>query len=457
MRPLPQFESPMRWVRRLSQHSVELVVVCYVLLLVLMACTDRPPMAPDTQPSSRAAVVVAATDPAADSIAANGADSHAMHLWVPTANDSCTEAIHARYSVIAPDGKRYPTWHPPIDPQTGCRFGHEHGRDPHGSKLYAIVGDEPFGYGAERMMVYSPASMRHEDHVGHKIEWENDVQLQYSQNGQRVPFNVRCDWLTKLHQGTHSSDAFSNNSHELNYHVRCTDGTAIDAIVMTRIGVLGSFERSCAKGTRVASGIVPQAGQSSGPGVRFIPDRTCVLKNILVASGQWSQYSGGLYEDWVTANYLRTPSGTEIAYFDPHFAVFNPSRYHDPAQGTFLQRAIDLCYERIGTGSTQKRARGGECDWGTNGGALKLSWDDARSPFNGTHREVYFNQTALSNANGPTIWYTDPFGGNASTQPFVGAIRQRVASVSNHRPWPLESQAAGATRNYGGNGVHAPN
>lgn len=83
-----------------------------------------------------------------------------------------------------------------------------------------------------------------------------------SQNGQRVPFNVRCDWLTKMHQGTHSPDAFSNNSHELNHHVRCTDGTAIDAIVMSRIGVLGSFERLCAKGTRVASGIAPQAGQS---------------------------------------------------------------------------------------------------------------------------------------------------------------------------------------------------
>jgi hypothetical protein len=42
--------------------------------------------------------------------------------------------VHDSYSVIGPDGKRYPTWHPPVvtDPSTGkkCAFGYEHGRDP---------------------------------------------------------------------------------------------------------------------------------------------------------------------------------------------------------------------------------------------------------------------------------------------------------------------------------------
>lgn len=116
-----QFNSPMRWIRRLSQHSVELVVVCYLLLLVLAACTDLPPVAPASEgaPASHATASLVAADPVADSIAANGADSHAMHLWTLGPNDSCTDVIHARHSVVAPDGKRYPTWHPPIDPQTG--------------------------------------------------------------------------------------------------------------------------------------------------------------------------------------------------------------------------------------------------------------------------------------------------------------------------------------------------
>src|SRR5437773_1850901 len=50
-------------------------------------------------------------------------------IWVPGPNDDCTQAQHDAYSVVGPDHKRYPTWHPPIDPVTGCSFGHDHGRD----------------------------------------------------------------------------------------------------------------------------------------------------------------------------------------------------------------------------------------------------------------------------------------------------------------------------------------
>jgi hypothetical protein len=32
--------------------------------------------------------------------------------WTPGPNDTCTKAQHDAYSVVGPDGKRYPTWHP---------------------------------------------------------------------------------------------------------------------------------------------------------------------------------------------------------------------------------------------------------------------------------------------------------------------------------------------------------
>ena len=64
-------------------------------------------------------------------------------LWTPGPRDDCTAAIHNSYSVVGPDGKLYPTWHPPVDPVTGCSFGHDHGRDPRGSALYAAVGPIP--------------------------------------------------------------------------------------------------------------------------------------------------------------------------------------------------------------------------------------------------------------------------------------------------------------------------
>ena len=389
-------------------------------------------------------------------MASAGGNSSAMGTWKPGRFDSCTQAVHDQYAVTGPDGKRYPTWHPPVDPATGCTFGHEHGRDPHGSALYPLVGDVPFGVANEALLAWQPGSMRHEDHVGHKIEWENNVQLHYSVNGARVPFGVYCDWLAKLHQGTHSPDALVNNTHEIYYAVRCTDGTMIQATLLSRIDRVSRFERSCQKGTFVRVDLTPMPGQLNGRGTRLIPDRTCADKHILVPSGKWSAYSA-FYEDWVTSNYLRDSTGRQIAYFDPHVAVFNPARYHHPTLATRLGYTLDLCYERIGSGSTQRRARGGECDWGTNGGSLVFPWDDPRSPFNGSHRETYFNQTTLNNAGGPTTWYTDPFGGNASRTPFTGAIAQRVASITNTRPYPLESQAVGANRSYGGRGVHAPN
>ncbi len=86
-----------------------------------------------------------------------------------------------------------------------------------------------------------------------------------------------------------------------------------------------------------------------------------------------------------------------------------------------------------------------------------VSYDDPRSPFNGVKREFYFNQTPISNRGGSTIWYTDPFGNNAQTTPFTGSIKQYIAPIDNSRPYALESNAIGATRYYGGNGVHAPN
>ncbi|HEU0200071.1 MAG TPA: hypothetical protein VFR86_06505, partial [Burkholderiaceae bacterium] len=66
----------------------------------------------------------------------NRPSSHAMGRWQPDAryNDECPQSLHDSYFVVGPDGKKYPTWHPPstTDPATDktCYFGHEHGQDP---------------------------------------------------------------------------------------------------------------------------------------------------------------------------------------------------------------------------------------------------------------------------------------------------------------------------------------
>lgn len=394
------------------------------------------------------------SDPSIDEARTATGRSQAYGIWQPGKPGECSKSIHDGYSVRGPDGKLYPTWHPPVD-RSGCSFGHEHGRDPSGSAFFASVGKVPFGLANEALAAFDPGLTRHEDHVGHKIEWENRVMLQRSQNGGRVDLGVRCDFLIKIHQGTHSADAFTNNLHELAYHVRCDDGTELHATVMSAIGKPGQFVRSCDKRTVVSAGPAVPAGSPAGGGVRFIPDWTCVQQFVLVPSGQWSQYSLGLYEDWITANSLTSPTGQTVAYFDPHFAVFSPSRYHDPGRVGSLGRTIDACYLVESNGD---RARGGICDWSTNYGQVAaMAFDDPRSGFNGVQRETYFNQTTITNRGGPTVWYTDPFGRGAVTAPFPGSIRQWVAAVDNTRPFPLESQAFGARRNYAGLGTRAPN
>ena len=66
------------------------------------------------------------------------------------------------------------------------------------------------------------------------------------------------------------------------------------------------------------------------------------------------------------------------------------------------------------------------------------------------------NSLDIDNEAGPTAWYTDPFGGHGKTTSFPGSIRQFVARVDN-RGLNLSGPQIGATRNYGGAGVHAPN
>ena len=338
------------------------------------------------------------------------------------------------------DGKRYPTWHPPEGEEQGrpCTFGHEHGRDPRGSALLADVeaqyGGLLFGYANEQLDEYNRAEriserMRHEDHVGHKIEWENDVQVFESvTNGganQRA-LAVRCDFLMKVHQGTHSPDAFTNNLHELLYAAQCRDrgdgsiGTKLIAYSMVQFGDPGGFSEGGVAGGfgYVKVGLPSPAKSPAGGGLRSIPTIGRVQSAVLVPPGERSDYSRGLYEDWISANYLRRPGGREpLAYFDPHFAVFLPSRFHWPArkaesveaartaadQAAQIGRTIDVCYASAGA----RKAGGGECDR-VAGSVPPVAWDDPRSPFDGVKREFYFNQTTIVNAGNPTTLVHGP-------------------------------------------------
>jgi hypothetical protein len=381
--------------------------------------------------------------------------SRAYDIWQPGPDDTCTPEIHNQYSVVGTDGLLYPTWHPPVDPETGCSFGHDHGRDPSGSALFDEVGPIPFGFANEALQIYDPQGPRHEDHVGHKIEWENDMEMRFGDDIAAGLFSVRCDVLTKLHQGTHSKDAFTNNMHELAYHISCSDGTEMHVTVMATIGEPGEFVASCDRDRHIVVGVAVPANSPSGGGRRAIPDRACVNEHILVGPDEHSSFSSGLRESWEISQSIRTADGRRLASFNPYFQVTRPSRFYDESLPDGTGYTVDLCYEVEANGDS---ARSEECDTATAAGTiLDVLYTDARSPFNGADRFVDINSNNVSNQDGPKTWYTDPFGHNGQTQPFPGSVRQFIASINNDRGLRISGPAIGRDRDYGSGGVHAPN
>jgi len=376
----------------------------------------------------------------------------AYGLWTPGPTDTCTKEQHDAYAVVGPDGKLYPTWHPPIGPG-GCTFGHEHGRDPSGSNLSGDVGAIPFGYANEQLEIWDPANPRREDHFGHKMEWENEVPLHFGSAPADQLFEIRCDVLVKMHQGTHSKDAFTNNVHEIAYHIRCTDGTELHVTKMVAIGTPGEFRSTCTDSTIVVGAPTP-LNSPDGGGVRVIPDRTCADR-LLVPAGQTSDW-GLLRESWQMSESFRTEDGRGLAFFNPYFQAFLPSRFYDPSAPNVTGRPIDVCYW---VGPNGERARGGPCEASTaNGTVPGVTFNDPRSAFDGARRQFDINSTVISNREGPTVWYTDPYGRHGRTQPFPGSVRQYIAQIDNdlNNIFP-SGPGIGRSRPYSGQGVHSPN
>ena len=375
--------------------------------------------------------------------------SVAYSLWSPGPNDTCTKADHDRYSTVGPDSLQYPTWHPAVDPVSGCSFGHEHGRDPRGSALYRAVGDMPFGYANQQLDIYDPGMRRHEDHVGHKVEWENDVELHFNDGGNAV-LSIRCDVLTKLHQGTHSRDAFTNNMHEIIYHVRCTDGTAMSVTMMATIGTPGQFVASCNRERVIHAGVPTPANSPSGGGHRAIPDRQCIEELMLVGVNERSSVQSALRESWETSNVIKRADGRSIAHFNPYYQVLYPSRHFDATKPNSVGRPLDICRELTIAGDSVRAAR--ECDQSR----AAATYDDPRSQFNGVLRFVDVNSNDIKNADGPEHWYTDPLGRNGRREPFPGSIRQYVARIDNTGRGG-SGPTIGRDRDYGAGRAHAPN
>jgi hypothetical protein len=178
-----------------------------------------------------------------------------------------------------------------------------------------------------------------------------------------------------------------------------------------------------------------------------------VEADVLVPPGRTTS-AWALYEKWSAVGELATtPDDPPLARFTSAFGVFNPSRYAAPDTPARIGRTLDLCWETEPNGD---QANGVACDAATLHGAA-FPFDDPRSPFDGTHRDVYLQETTVRNAGGPRRWWTDPYGGNASPTPFPGAVCQLVGNTDNSARPPLQERVFGRNRSNHAEGVHPPN
>lgn len=443
--------------------------------------------------------------------------SAAVGRWTPVPSvDTCTKAFHDTFTVVGPDGRRYPTWHPPTatDPDTGlnCSFGHEHGRNPAGSALwndlrrhYAWDGNSdgtisdaelatsgvPFGYAAEQQRLWNAANgisnaNREEDHVSYKIAWENGIRRTRTVNGVAQTFDLSCNALTMLHQESHSAESFASNEHDMIYAIDCSTGEDADThggklivSAMTTFGNPGEFtvrsDNDVYTTTRFGT---PQPVNSVAGGSergRVIPNADRVWQYILVPAGETSDFATGLTERWYAGLALTNSGGTQLAFVDPSFAVGSPSRYFNQIDPDATARSVNLCYIGITAGlvvindparagEMVRRARGPECSAIAPQGpatplASRIAYDSTSSPFNGCRRSVTLTTSRIANTSGVSTWYTNPYGANGRTTTFTGGVKQFISLGSNSSATDADSATFGADIDscLTGSGIHAPN
>lgn len=402
--------------------------------------------------------------------------AYSQRNWTPTSYDTCPASLHASYQTVGPDGKIYPTWHPAqvVDPATGqlCTFGHEHGADPTSSDIYQWVADWfspddrtssepqglPFGYVSEQLDHWimhggEGHSMRHEDNAGHKVFVANNVtMLDDQRNWLYLPgttTKVQCDFLIKLHQGSWSPDATSNNAHELLFAVKCNDGTAVITSMLSRFGNSNEFNANCSPYATVTT--VGSTLPLGDGGRRLIPTASCVNA---WATGPNAQ-EWAIYELWEGFNEITTTGGAQLASFDPWFGVRNPSRYYDPALSTpttnGVSHTVDLAWLATNPATSYP--------WSLVNTVGPFDWQDPRSPFSGAKRDFYINQLKVSDpGTADDIVYTDPYGGEASATEFMGSVPQYIHPGTVLGSVNLETQKFDTSADFGlNNGVHAPN
>lgn len=398
-----------------------------------------------------------------------------------TLTQSCVR-LHDSYWTTGPDGKAYPTWHPPIaTTPTGerCVFGHEHGDNPQPSPFYSeerysdlkTQGFIPVPFGYANEVLAANGGHRHEDHFGHKIFRENfrmAVGNSATDAGPVTATTAVCDALLKLHQGTHSADGLTNHLHEAIAHVNCGalpnyPPSRAHVTALAALGRPGWYSNNCSvqvpgqtSGTRGAGENNAPAGNVVGnppiavgtgiinfldatqndietriDGERVIPNSACVntwqdASSVNVNNRRFGQ---AMNDTWVRPLMITGPQGQDLRfYLKSYYSVFNSSRTAHVASNNVLTTldTVDAC-RNPPAGSPPNPSD--FCQQVLSDPSITVH--DVRSPYNGTIRNLNFKTLDLTNNTGSTTLWTDAFGREVNTTDPALAIRQYLSQGYN--------------------------
>ncbi len=303
------------------------------------------------------------------------ADQAPVFLPLIANSGYCSSAVHDRYVTKGPDGKSYPTWHPAVDPVTGCMFGHEHGADP---RLSLADSSMPaFGYAAAQMGMVEP-------HEGYKVfiinkgdVFENKV----------APASYRV----VFHMGTSGVKRYTERFHSVEYDYISSDGTGREAHVTGMADTGADVGATCDQ---------PRKGG------RDFSTLGCHDSYEIWAFGFEIRHPDDPYTD---VQGVRFHAGGAVA-------VFNPVTTRDPNDNTRLVYTQDYRNPASGIGP--------------------LSPD---SPYLGCEREMYGGANYWNNAARPTVYYTDVMGnvkpgpGAGLIRQEVSAVESRASESFKYR------------------------
>lgn len=312
------------------------------------------------------------------------------------AGQPCTAAQHDAITATGPDGQSYPTWHPAVDPVTGCVYGHEHGADPRTSLADSSM--PAFGYAAAVAGMVEP-------HQGFKVFVANAGET--DADGGTIAASARL----VHHTGTSGVGRYTTQFHSLEYdYTNPSTGKEFHVVGMADTGPTSLNGSTC---------------DTPRKGAKDFSTLGC----------------NDPYEIWNSVKIqLFVPGNDDIAndalhltlYASTSLAVFDPITTRDPADNTRVVYSQTV-YEPTNPADPLSTA----------------------ASFKGCARENYVGPNYVRNAGHPTTYYTDAYGNAVGTGQAPDAAHPIAQTV--YAGTSTDNVIYKKTQNVCSATIHAPN